>query len=1796
MKLIRKISLMKCVLTLLTLFMLPLNISAAETIATAPSIGDGSKANPYQISTLANLRWMSEDAIVADLHERWNSHYLLTSDIDGSEISNWNITDHDDSTVTPDSAIGFIPIGDSLKPFTGSFDGGGYTISNLYINNPLKDNQALFGFIDSDTTEIKNLNLTNVNVMGHKRTAALVGLSKSAVFSDITVDGLIRGRSSTAGVAGDMEGGSITNSSFNGTIVAYTYGAGLIGKSSYVNIKQCYTKGDYYTQRFYIHLKVPYSIGDEEYLGGLLGESHRDTIDESYSEANVKGGSIVGGFAGMLKSNVTNSYSIGKVDGEDEIGGFVGLLNSDAKIDDCYSSSDVDGQSSVGGMFGKATETGLGFPSAINNYSIGNVNGIRNVGGFLGYGSMSINNSYATGDVRGRDSIGGFLGVSSYVYLPAKDMGDSVTIVNSYSSGDVYGTRYVGGFAGKFKGELHGCYTSSNVFAVPNSYYTYGDYANEGAEIVGSFLGYSYGAYVFDSYATGVVYAQRVEEKVKHFQGAGGYNSRNSILINSYASGAFIDVSRSDYNSSYVTKFTQYTDTSNTDTAMTSENLMNVDNFPSFNFTNTDTIQWQIKSNNRPSLTWQKVVVSSDNPTGKIGETRSVVSRLYSDGIPIVEKGVRYRAIDDSQWIYQTASEIGDKDTVFTTNFNLDIPGMHYLVQSYCKTGSNTFYGNTTFIYNITQAEEPLDYNIQNLAHLRWVSENSNLWTRTWNLTADINADETKYWNPVDVITLDTTISVFHGFEPIGGIDSISSTRDTVYKYFTGSFYGNFHRIKNMYINRPNQYNVGFFGDIEKSTSVIADLYLDDFDVTGKSDVGVLSGELTRGKVSKVQVSGRVNALSSAGGLIGTGNYIKSYSSYYRGSIDASSANVNVTAYRYAGGFIGYSISSISNCYSTGLVSANSIVGSFVGKQSTLSAFDGSISNSYTTGAVNSVPTSDTWSKYIGVFAGSNNGDLINVFYDKDIIKVDKHNEESSAIGFSTETFTSYDFPTLKSTIYSSDSSLVWSNSDSSRPYLAWQNGSIYNSRVNIDGGYLLTGNTIATNALTIISEKGVRYKIVGSSEWMYQASNPSDTVISELVTNLLSDTSYVFQAYSKDTQGNYFYGDMTLTSTKYSGGTGLANDEYIIANLNDLNELSINYQDWDRFFIVANDIDATNTNTLDENKGFLPIGNDTLPFGGNFDGKTYSINNLTINRPTSDYIGLFGNVAQANILNLTLKSSSIIGDSIVGGIIGYSNASTISNLSNDTSNIKGVTMVGGICGVSKSSDNTNFLNTGSIEGDSIVGGTIGFSNNDSILYHASSGDITGISDVGGIIGYSTISKIDKSQSNSIVIGTNNVGGLIGNNSTNSIINFSYSNGEVSGSVNTGGLTGVNAGSILNSYSKSIVTGTTQFTGGLIGANSGKVDTTYSASQINGTSAISGSFVGANYTNGTIDNSYYDNMISGFTEAVGIDLGSATTIYAENTESMYKQNTYVDWDFQAVWGIKETVDYPKFSWNTIYITSPSFVVVEDESIFGYEITTNLDGSIIFNVEIDELPSWLTLDGNQITGQAPIGAVDTAFMIIVTNANSSDSITLEVKINNAPSDITLSNNAIDTGFVANAPIGIFLTIDENLNDSHTYTFEDTNNSLFKFSADTLITVKDYSLSDYSANEYTFGIVSTDQDGFSISKEFTVYIGEDNSQSSSSDGSSSSSDGSITTNFIKSYAKPDVSYHNSLLDINFYDIDNSQYVQIFNVIGEVIYNQRITEFKTTINLRNNHKGIYFVKVFSANKEYIKQIVIK
>ncbi|MFH1194249.1 MAG: LamG-like jellyroll fold domain-containing protein [bacterium] len=207
--------------------------------------------------------------------------------------------------------------------------------------------------------------------------------------------------------------------------------------------------------------------------------------------------------------------------------------------------------------------------------------------------------------------------------------------------------------------------------------------------------------------------------------------------------------------------------------------------------------------------------------------------------------------------------------------------------------------------------------------------------------------------------------------------------------------------------------------------------------------------------------------------------------------------------------------------------------------------------------------------------------------------------------------------------------------------------------------------------------------------------------------------------------------------------GSGTSGDPYLIANLDNLNWLSLNSSKWGSYYKQTADIDASSSSTWDGNKGWSPIGNNTTNFTGTYDGDGHTISGLFINRSSTNYLGFFGKTnTGAVIQNLGLVDINIMGTlDYIGGLVGIANTSSISKCYSTGSVTGSTSSIGGLFGLLLQSNVANCYSTASVIGYNRTGGFVGEIGGGSLSYCYSKGLVTaGGPYVGGFTGNSNIS------------------------------------------------------------------------------------------------------------------------------------------------------------------------------------------------------------------------------------------------------------------------------------------------------------------------------------------------------------------------------------------------------------------------------------------------------------------------
>jgi hypothetical protein len=381
----------------------------------------------------------------------------------------------------------------------------------------------------------------------------------------------------------------------------------------------------------------------------------------------------------------------------------------------------------------------------------------------------------------------------------------------------------------------------------------------------------------------------------------------------------------------------------------------------------------------------------------------------------------------------------------------------------------------------------------------------------------------------------------------------------------------------------------------------------------------------------------------------------------------------------------------------------------------------------------------------------------------------------------------------------------------------------------------------------------------------------------------------------------------MTSTSFgKYSGGTGEPNDPYRIATPNDLNDIGNHVEDFNKCFVMVNDINlAEYTGTQ-----FNIIGNDSNAFTGVFDGNGHTISNFTYTSTGKDFIGLFGVVgimweATGEVKDLNLANADVdagTGDS-VGALVGLVEDGDISNC-RATGRVSGAENVGGLVGFSWSQDISNCYTAGEVLGDSWIGGLVGIKYSRTLLNCRSVANVkaTGNS-VGGLVGYTPQSFIESCSAAGNVSGAERVGGLVGNGM--SAVN-SWSSGSVRGNNRVGGLAG-HGWHAQDCYSSGTVTGDTNV-GGLVGYNRGDALNCFASGAIDANTNVGG-LVGHD-DGGSYTKCFWASDVNA--DVNGIGNTTDLNVLGKATAEMQTESTFTDagWDFVDIWNIGENQTYP----------------------------------------------------------------------------------------------------------------------------------------------------------------------------------------------------------------------------------------------------------------------------------------------
>jgi hypothetical protein len=303
-----------------------IGIFLITVILLAGMVGCGNNPTPQE----GEIRtWYDLDAV----RDNAAGNHTLMNDLDSTTAGYDEL-----AGPTANEGAGWQPIGGvGSYRFTGSFDGQGYEIRDLFINRPNEGEVGLFCWVD-EGGRIENIGLVNAIVTGQHWVGGLVG---------VNIEGTVYNSYSTGKVTGDDNVGGLVGS--NSGIVSNSYSTGNVAGQGWVGGLVGYNDGTVYNS---------YSTGKvtgREHVGGLMGANHRP-LTNSYSTGSVSGEYYVGGLMGENTNDVSNSYSTGSVTGDAYVGGLVGWNREISlwpnTVTKCYSTGSITGDDFVGGLVG----------------------------------------------------------------------------------------------------------------------------------------------------------------------------------------------------------------------------------------------------------------------------------------------------------------------------------------------------------------------------------------------------------------------------------------------------------------------------------------------------------------------------------------------------------------------------------------------------------------------------------------------------------------------------------------------------------------------------------------------------------------------------------------------------------------------------------------------------------------------------------------------------------------------------------------------------------------------------------------------------------------------------------------------------------------------------------------------------------------------------------------------------------------------------------------------------------------------------------------------------------------------------------------------------------------------------------------------------------------------------------------------------------------------------------------------------------------------------------------------------
>ena len=633
-------------------------------------------------------------------------------------------------------------------------------------------------------------------------------------------------------------------------------------------------------------------------------------------------------------------------------------------------------------------------------------------------------------------------------------------------------------------------------------------------------------------------------------------------------------------------------------------------------------------------------------------------------------------------------------------------------------------------------------------------------------------------------------------WEPIGNSNPLAGC-------FSGIFDGKGLIISNLKIKSDyTSDGVGLFGHIDGAE--INNVHLEKLNilVTAPSRIGGLAGVSKEGSIiTECSITGVISGFSYIGGLVGQAigtDLVKCY------SFCIINSDVN---FERIGGLVGSleqgsnKKSTLSSCYSMGIVSAERLIGGLVGV-----SLNSEVRNSYTTATVTGTDKGSGAYSIGGIIGDLGRTVLSNCFarnvkvggkddesvrrvvgeynptassllnnYAREDMLISRNSKfgplpDDEEVGLNTPNGESVpdDFAWCNET--DDDGDWICGND----PYLKYQSAPpIVTTSSTIQMVVKFDLDVVDINKIEKIVLLDSKYEEIINADTINPANVSADKIIWTFTPKPEGSTFTVGQvfyavAYETDKTASL---PVKITITPYEEGNGTKNNPFIIKNEALLDAVRDTYTTpkYSNYKLVRN----LDMSTYKDGEGnlieFKPVGTEKKPFPGSFEGGGHIIYNLIINGgETEDYQGLFGYInSNDTIKNLGLENVAVTGRNQVGALAGKSNAVFQNIYTTGTVNATG-DYVGGLQGLldARTELGAGVLSSYStclVKGKNYVGGLIGYAAS-TVMDCYATGPVFGNNYFGGLLGEIASSNVTYCYSTGLVTGTATAckGGLIG--------------------------------------------------------------------------------------------------------------------------------------------------------------------------------------------------------------------------------------------------------------------------------------------------------------------------------------------------------------------------------------------------------------------------------------------------